>query len=397
MATVNDSFDEEITRAVPDRPPRHCPVCGARVAEGAKTCLMCGASLDEMEEAETPPPPSLMPTAIGLSRRQVLILVGIGIILLVGSIALGWNLSQGKFGPPTPTPTLTPTLTPTTTPTPTQTPTPTLSPTPVPTPTPIPPETYIVQPGDTLLGIALEYGITVEELQAYNDLDSDIIVAGQTLLIPPPTPTPGPPPTPRPGEPTLTPAPFILYTVRPGDVLSTIAERFGVSVADIKRANNLPAGSDTIVVDQVLMIPQYTPTPQPESQVIVGGAADVQPVYDPPPLLYPPRGARFVGPDALVVLQWASVGTLRAGEFYRVSLTLPTLGGTTTVESYQQTTAWRVPKELFPSPEVSTRTCSWHVAIVRHIEGEEDTIIAAPKETRTFLWDVAESTVTPTP
>jgi LysM repeat protein len=52
-------------------------------------------------------------------------------------------------------------------------------------PTPTPAGLYVVQPGDTLSGIAEEFGTTVEEILAANGLtDPNAIQVGQTLLIP---------------------------------------------------------------------------------------------------------------------------------------------------------------------------------------------------------------------
>lgn len=54
--------------------------------------------------------------------------------------------------------------------------------TPAPTPTPV---IYIVQPGDTLLGIALQYDVTVDGLQAINGvLSPETLQIGQRLIIP---------------------------------------------------------------------------------------------------------------------------------------------------------------------------------------------------------------------
>ena len=70
--------------------------------------------------------------------------------------------------------------------------------TPTPTPTPI---IYIVQAGDNLLGIARQYGVTVEALQEANAItDPRLLQIGQELVIPreeeglanQPTPTPTP-------------------------------------------------------------------------------------------------------------------------------------------------------------------------------------------------------------
>lgn len=52
-------------------------------------------------------------------------------------------------------------------------------------PSPTPAGLYIVQPGDTLSALALDFGTTVEELMAANGLtDPNAIQVGQALIIP---------------------------------------------------------------------------------------------------------------------------------------------------------------------------------------------------------------------
>lgn len=114
---------------------------------------------------------------------------------------------------PTATPTLTPTINPTEavratleairetqqagrTATPTPAPTATPEPTPEPTATPEPPppepeppqqQVYVVEPGDTLRGIAEQFGVSVEALLNANGLtpeEGDQIRPGQELIIP---------------------------------------------------------------------------------------------------------------------------------------------------------------------------------------------------------------------
>jgi LysM repeat protein len=53
----------------------------------------------------------------------------------------------------------------------------------LPTPTPI---LYTVQPGDTLSDVALKFGVTVEAIQALNNLGNTMIYEGQVLQIPGP-------------------------------------------------------------------------------------------------------------------------------------------------------------------------------------------------------------------
>jgi LysM repeat protein len=76
----------------------------------------------------------------------------------------------------------------------------------VPPPTPTPQLAHIVKAGDTLWGVALRYGLTLEQLLSFNGInDRAMIMVGQELLIVPPTP----PPTPTPEATwTMTPPPI---------------------------------------------------------------------------------------------------------------------------------------------------------------------------------------------
>lgn len=66
----------------------------------------------------------------------------------------------------------------------TPTPVPLQSPTPTPTPTPEM-DAYVVVPGDTLGGIAVQFDISVQELMIFNGLSSgDILSVGQELRVP---------------------------------------------------------------------------------------------------------------------------------------------------------------------------------------------------------------------
>jgi LysM repeat protein len=65
-----------------------------------------------------------------------------------------------------------------------------------PAPAPGNPVYYVVQRGDTLTRIALAYGTTVWAIAQANGIwNVDYIRTGQVLLIPVPGPTPGPQPT----------------------------------------------------------------------------------------------------------------------------------------------------------------------------------------------------------
>ncbi len=114
---------------------------------------------------------------------------------------------------------------------------------------------YVVQPGDTLSGIALRFDTTVEAIAELNGIaDAEYIYVGQWLRIPRRetaggVTSPAMPELPR----TSTSAPTT-YVVQPGDTLSGIALRFGITVAELAAANGI-LRRDLIYVGQRLVVP----------------------------------------------------------------------------------------------------------------------------------------------
>ena len=118
---------------------------------------------------------------------------------------------------------------------------------------------YIVQPGDTLFGIATRrFGITVAALMAANRLTSTLIFPGQRLIIPvtgnatatlPTTQTGGYCSGPLRTDPITTRT----YVVERCDTLFRIALRAGVSLNALMIANGLT--SSYIQIGQLLIIP----------------------------------------------------------------------------------------------------------------------------------------------
>lgn len=115
---------------------------------------------------------------------------------------------------------------------------------------------YQIRTGDTLSGIASRYHTTVAALMRANPQihNANLIYAGQRLNVPG-------------SSDSFQPAPSsggARYTVRPGDTLSGIGARFGVSYQAIAKANGI-ANPNLIYAGQSLVIPGRgsTPTPAP--------------------------------------------------------------------------------------------------------------------------------------
>jgi len=101
----------------------------------------------------------------------------------------------------------------------------------------IPPESYMVRRGDTLSALATRFGLQVNDIQAWNSLDSSLLIAGQTLSLVAPRSAPGDSdPVPVPGTAAATEG-SIIYSVQPGDTLSRIAAVYRTSVRELQEWN----------------------------------------------------------------------------------------------------------------------------------------------------------------
>lgn len=178
-------------------------------------------------------------------------------------------------------------------------------PTHTPEPTQPPPSTvsvfttHTVQPGDTLLGLAVAYGVPMAAIQLHNGMgESTVLLAGQTLTIPSSADWEG------------ASRFWVVYVVKAGDSLAKIARTYGLEMEALLAANE-PIDADRIQVGQALILPldapavALAPTPAPtptptltplppptaissattpaEAPAASGAAADVPPGGDAPP------------------------------------------------------------------------------------------------------------------
>ncbi len=138
--------------------------------------------------------------------------------------------------PPTPTAPVTAESSPTQVPAtemPTQTPTITSTPS-------LEPITYIVQTGDTLISIAVDFGVDVGRIRQVNGLTSDLISVNQELIIPPAI--------------ASDEAEIPVYFVEGGETFTSIAIKFGLTPEALQAANpNVDPAA--LQVGQAILLP----------------------------------------------------------------------------------------------------------------------------------------------
>jgi LysM repeat protein len=135
---------------------------------------------------------------------------------------------------------------------------------------------HVVQSGDTLSTIALDYGVSVNTLLWENGLSSRSII--------------------RPGDRlTILPVSGISYTIRSGDTLLAIARRYDSSVKDILEANALESDS-TLRIGQKLLLPGARPyrTPSASTQSQPSRLAFITDIFRKSDSI--PDGEQFVWP-----------------------------------------------------------------------------------------------------
>lgn len=156
---------------------------------------------------------------------------------------------------------------------------------------------YVVQPGDTLVNIAARFNVSALTIANDNGIDTPYtIYSGQQLEIRTTAATSQPTP-PTPGAASPTPGEAVTYTVQSGDTLFRIATRFGTTVNELTRLNNL-TNRDVIYPGQTLII-----AGSPETQI--------PPTADPAQPLTPIENPGF-GYGVQVFLGQADLGAVVA-------------------------------------------------------------------------------------
>jgi len=241
--------------------------------------------------------------------------------------------------------------------------------------------TYTVRAGDTLSVIAQKYGVKVKDLMEDNDIaDERRLKIGQELIV---RTTPLRTPSAESVE--------ITHIVRQGETLASIASYFHRSVAALMEANAI-TNTEMIRVGQKLIIPPASGEESKALTALLTPPATPASKYETPFLLWPKDGQVFQGPEAAIMLSWASVGILARDEWYLVTIRYDTGEEIKSLTEWTKATSWHLPASLYPPAERKGRLFQWDVVVIRKtaptIAGTAEGIVLSPKDDpRNFTWE----------
>ncbi len=186
---------------------------------------------------------------------------------------------------------------------------------------------YVVQSGDTIISIAQDNNLTIEQIVVLN---TELNVFGCNFEIP---------------------------SGGPGC--------------------NIP-----LQVAQVLKLPAPTPTPTLSPTPSGNETPTFTPTYTAPILVYPPQGA--IAQAGVFALQWVGVGILQPSESYLVEVVDTTLG-TSAYRQVTKNTTLLLPDSLIPT-DGQTHVFNWTVHIAAPNEQGVYRTIGGEPEIRSFQW-----------
>ena len=113
--------------------------------------------------------------------------------------------------------------------------------------------------------------------------------------------------------------------------------------------------------------------------------------YPSPALLAPANGQVFWGMDAIIVLNWASVGILAEDEWYVLRLQYEVQTVTQPPTVWTKTTSWRASDDLYPPSYADSHLLYWDVIVMRQTgtgtDGTPEGVAISPASvTRRFFW-----------
>jgi lysozyme len=165
---------------------------------------------------------------------------------------------------------------------------------------------YTVQPGDTLLGIAIRYGLDWQDIAIANNLsEDDLLQIGQVLRVPSIGGIGGP----VEAATSAAVAGKQRYTVSAGDTLFTIALRYNITWQELAAINNLQE-HDLLQIGQELALPASLDADGASATSAVAAKA----VTDTPHVVQDVGDARMTGSENERRQTSAGTYTVQAGD-----------------------------------------------------------------------------------
>ena len=119
--------------------------------------------------------------------------------------------------------------------------------------------TYVIKAGDTLYKIANANNVTVADIINANNLTSNVLSIGQELIIPS-------------KNQNVPDSNYINYTVIKGDNLYSIARKYDTTVQELMNINNLK--SNLLSIGQVIKVPKITSDSNTSNNVYIVKSGD---------------------------------------------------------------------------------------------------------------------------
>lgn len=119
---------------------------------------------------------------------------------------------------------------------------------------------HTVKKGETLFSIAKEYNVQVQQIKKWNDLQSNEVEIGQTLIVQ-----------------KANPKNAKTHTVQPSETLFSISKEYNVSIAELKAWNNL--SSNNLQVGQKLRIYPSKKSKQQQQHIVVNKKTEQNSYY----------------------------------------------------------------------------------------------------------------------
>lgn len=271
------------------------------------------------------------------------------------------------------------------------------------------PHEHIVQAGDGLISIVLQYGhydlgvLDVVVAMNGNMPNADSLPPpGSMIIVPRPTPLPTPPG----GEltativaqnpPTATPQLLTgVHVVEEGQSIVGIAQQYNTTMAILAQLNSqlwwygcdfsiASGGTDCaplLNLGEELTVPLPTPTPSATPTSSGNETPTITPTFGPVRLLWPGAGSIVAGGP--LALRWVSVGMLHPDQAYQVTVTDHTAG--VSYSEFVHGNSLVLPPELQPVDD-ATHQITWQVVVVQ-IGGDNVAFqVGADSEVRPLQW-----------